>query len=131
MTSTSINPSERMIDYSEALATWTTRYVDPSGFECVFSIQAATGSEVLKKAQSAIERLGEVKCVPYTRRQSIVGNELKKLDKQDLTVQVKQEGNARKVMCPIHNVEMTLWTKGGHSWYSHRWNDGWCNGKKQ
>jgi hypothetical protein len=123
--------NEGSFGYSEATATWTTRYVDPSGFECLLSIQAESGSEVLTKAQGALERLGELKCVPHTQRQPDNGNEQKKLEKQAPTVQVKRETNTGKVMCPIHNIEMTLWTKGTRSWYSHRWKDGWCNGKNQ
>lgn len=131
MTFNNLHPSEQLIGYSEALATWTTRYVDPSGFECLLSIQAESGSEVLTKAQGALERLSERKCLPHTQGQPNNGNEQKTPEKQATTVQVKQGANTSKVMCPIHNVEMTLWTKGTRSWYSHRWNDGWCNGKNQ
>ena len=31
--------------------------------------------------------------------------------------------------CPIHQCEMTRYTKGNQSWYSHRTADGWCRGK--
>jgi len=32
--------------------------------------------------------------------------------------------------CPIHQVEMTKYSKEGRSWYSHRLDDGtWCKGK--
>ena len=42
-------------------------------------------------------------------------------------------GKPETKMCPIHGVEMKLFTKNGGSWYSH--NDEttggeWCNGKK-
>ena len=32
--------------------------------------------------------------------------------------------------CPIHNIEMSEFTKGDRSWFSHRLPDNsWCNGK--
>jgi len=33
--------------------------------------------------------------------------------------------------CAVHNVEMTLNTKDGRSWWSHRTDDGWCKGKRK
>jgi hypothetical protein len=41
--------NEGSFGYSEATATWATRYIDPSGFECILSIQAETGAEALEK----------------------------------------------------------------------------------
>lgn len=31
--------------------------------------------------------------------------------------------------CPLHGVEMTKRESNGRSWYSHRWEGDWCNGK--
>ena len=129
MTNTSLHPSERLVGYSEALATWTTRYIDPAGYECLLSIQAETGSEVLTKAEGALERLAELKCVPHSQKQPNNGNEQKKFEEPTPTIQVKQDASSEKPICPIHGVEMTKWNKNGRSWHAHRWNDGWCNGK--
>ena len=52
------------VGYSEALATWSVRYIDPSGFECILSLQGETGAEVLKKSEGAISYLTETNCLP-------------------------------------------------------------------
>ena len=128
MTEKSIGLVESEVGYSEALATWTTRYLDPSGFECMLSIQAETGIQVIKKAEGAIVRLTELKCLPL-HPGNHNGNGQQEASKSDTSIVVKQDGNPGKVMCPIHHVPMTRWTKNGRSWYAHRWNDGWCKGK--
>ena len=130
MTNTSLHPSERVIDYSEALSTWSTRYIDPTGFECILSIQAETGAEALKKAESAIAHLTEGKCIPL-QKDSHNGQTGTTEMKPETTVLVKSDGNDGNPVCPLHGVEMTKWTKNGRSWYAHRWNDGWCNGKQK
>jgi hypothetical protein len=33
--------------------------------------------------------------------------------------------------CGLHNVQMTLTTKDGRSWYSHRVNGQWCKGRQR
>ena len=130
MAETSISPSEYTAGYSETIATWTTRYLDPSGFECILSIQAESGSEALKKAQGAISHLTEAKCIPL-RKESHNGGNKTNGNNSGGTVMVKSDSNSKNPICPIHGIEMTKWTKDGRTWYSHRWNDSWCNGKKQ
>lgn len=128
MTETSVGFVEGQPGYSEALATWTTRYLDPSGFECMLSIQAETGIQVIKKAEGAIAHLTELKCLPlHPRNHNGHGQDTE--PKSDTTTEVKNDGNSGKVFCPIHHIEMTRWTKNGRSWYAHRWDDGWCKGK--
>jgi hypothetical protein len=95
-------------------AIWTVRYLDPSGFECQLSIEGSTGTEVLKKALSAIDKLKESQCIPITRGQTPA---------QD-TEHYKEE----ELQCPIHKVKMSRWSKGNRTWYSHRWEGGWCKG---
>ena len=34
-------------------------------------------------------------------------------------------------MCPIHNVTLRRFEKNGKVWYSHKLDDGWCNGKRK
>src|SRR3990167_5662617 len=33
------------------------------------------------------------------------------------------------MICDIHQEDMRQFTKEGRSWYSHKTDDGWCNGK--
>ena len=124
------NSLEGSFGYSEVSATWTTRYLDPSGYECMLSIQAETGAEALRKAESALTHLTEAKCLPY-HRGAYQANGKGNGHKPGATVMVKPDGNSENPTCPIHGgIEMHKWTKNGRTWYSHRWNDGWCNGKK-
>ncbi len=59
--------SEMETGYSEANATFSVCYLHISGYECILSIQAETGTEVLKKAESAIAHLTEAKCLPLRK----------------------------------------------------------------
>jgi len=128
MTEKSASFSEGQVGYSEALATWTTRYLDKSGYECVLSLEAENCAQVLTKAEGAIAYLTELKCLPlHPGNHSGHGQE--KEPKSDTTTVGKNDGNSGKVFCPIHHIEMTRWTKNGRSWYAHRWDDGWCKGK--
>ena len=122
------SPPETVFGYSEVTATWTTRYTDPSGFECLLSLQAETGAGALQKAQGAITHLIKAKCLPVVHRNNHNGHQDGLSKKSDATVMVKQDGNPK--ICPIHNIEMTKWSKNGRSWYAHRWNDGFCHGEK-
>ena len=100
-----------------ASATWSVRYHDPSGFECVLSLESASGVEVLQKAQAALVKLSESGCTP--------------LHNSQISSDKNKESKAEKVMCPIHNVPMREWKKDGRKWYSHKLDDGsWCKGGK-
>jgi len=100
----------------DSSAIWTVRYIDPSGFECQLSLEGSSGIEVLKKAESAIERLKESQC------SSIVRYPASSPDKEE---EIKEDEH----LCPIHQTPMKLWQKNGRSWYSHRWNGSWCKGE--
>ena len=123
------NQLEGSFGYVEATATWATRYLDPSGFECMLSIQAETGAEALRKAEGAIAHLTEGKCLPH-HRDAHNGYGQGNGHKSGATVMVKPDGNSKNPICPIHGIEMHKWSKNGRTWHSHRWEDGWCNGKK-
>lgn len=100
-----------------ASATWSVRYRDPSGFECVLTLESASGVEVLQKAQAALVRLSESGCTP--------------LHNPQVPSAANAEAKAEKVMCPIHNVPMREWKKDGRTWHSHKLEDGsWCKGGK-
>ena len=119
--------NEGSFGYSEVAATWVTRYVDPSGFECILSLQAESGADALKKAEGAIKHLSEAKCVPLHKGSSIIDNR-DNGKHSGKTVLVKSDG--KNPICPIHNIEMQKWSKNGRFWHSHRWNSGFCNGKE-
>ena len=97
--------------------TWSVRYHDPSGFECVLSLESASGVEVLQKAQAALAKLSESGCTPLRNPQ--------------ISSDKDKESKAEKVMCPIHKVPMREWKKDSRTWYSHKLEDGsWCKGGK-
>jgi len=122
------NNTEGSYDYSEDLASWAVRFIHPTGFQCILTIQAGTGAEALKKAESALSHLVEAKCTPI-RKEAHNGNERDNGHRSGKTTLVKSDGNDKTVICPLHNVQMQKWSKNGRSWYAHRWEDGWCHGK--
>ena len=107
--------------FTEAPASWNTRYVHPSGFECQITLRGETGTELLEKVQNAIEYLLQHDCQPYTYARN--GH-----------VQAKDfsNGNGKDEdasWCPIHECHMRKWEKDGRIWYSHKVNGEWCKGK--
>ena len=123
------SPLSGSFGYVEATATWATRYLDPSGYECLLTIQAESGSEVLQKAKVALGHLTNSQCQPL-HKENKNGGEKDNGKHSGETVMVKPSGNGQNPICPLHGVEMTRWSKDGRTWFSHRWDDGWCNGKK-
>ena len=113
---TSNNDQNNDLLFSEAPASWNTRYIDPNGFECQFTLRNDNGLELLEKANSAIKHLLKNDCQPYSYRGNNRTNNSK-----------GQSNNA--VICPIHDCEMRRWEKDGKVWYSHKVNGEWCNGK--
>ena len=114
---------EREVEFSEALATWSIRYVSKTKFECILSIQANSGIQVLAKAEDAITHLVKAGCVPlHSASQNNNGS------KAEPIIEVKQENLTEPRVCPIHHVPMKLWQKSNRSWYSHRTPTGWCKG---
>ena len=126
MTETSITASPTM-ENMDALSTWSVRYRDPSGFDCILAIQGETGSEVLKKAKGALSHLTETKCAPVHK--ALPQEEAVSKDTGS-GPQILVKPNGENPICSLHGVEMTKWGKNGRTWYSHRWEDGWCNGKQ-
>jgi hypothetical protein len=100
----------------ESNATWSVRYLDPSGFECLLSLDAGSGLDVLKKGQRALERLLEGDCTPVVHKAAE-------------TIQQEKE-NADEAICPLHHMPMKQWQKNGRKWYAHKTAEGqWCKGK--
>lgn len=114
MTDNSNSTPEQVLRELESNAVWSIKYLDPTGFECSLFIDGPNGTEVLRKAHLAIERLKELKCVPVHQASTISKSIL---------------DNDRVSICPIHHVEMKLWKKGNRSWYAHRVDGKWCTGK--
>jgi len=97
----------------DTYATWSVRYVDPSGFACQLFLEARSGSDVLKKAQKAIEKLLETHCLP--------------IPIEGIKSNVGQKSQEEASFCPLHQTTMKLWQKGNKSWYAHKTPDGkWC-----
>jgi hypothetical protein len=97
-------------------AIWTVKYVDPSGFECQLSIEASSGSEVLRKAQLVVEYFKEKQFAPILRVPSLP---ISKLDDKD---EVHR--------CFLHGgVPLKRWEKNGNVWYAHKFEGRWCRGK--
>jgi len=111
--------------FSEAPASWNTRYVDPNGFECQLTLRAETGQELLEKVDGAITYLQKNGCQPYHYKVGYQGGNNKSM---------KSKGNGNQPddnpsWCPIHQCEMKRWEKEGRVWYSHQVDDEWCKGK--
>ena len=112
--------------FTEAPASWNTRYVDPDGFECQITLRAVSGQELLEKVNGAIAHLLDNDCTPYSYR----GGYKSKANKASKDGNNKGDGHANNAAwCPIHECEMRLWEKDGRSWFSHKVNGDWCKGK--
>jgi hypothetical protein len=100
-------------NHNEAPASWNCRFYNPQGFSCQLTLRGTNGKELLDRAEAALTWLEEVGCRPSPIKTN--GN---------------SSGNATGTSwCPIHQCEMKLWEKDGRSWYSHKTDEGWCNGK--
>jgi len=116
---TKLNLHESETSFSEAPASWNTRYVHPSGFVCQVTLRGDKGSELLEKVNKVIEYLLQNNCQPYTNF-------------RNGTIQSNTNSNNKKddaSWCPIHKCHMRKWEKDGKVWYSHKVNGEWCKGK--
>jgi hypothetical protein len=98
--------------FTEAPASWNTRYLTPEGFVCQITLRGENGKDLLDKAGIALSFLLEHGYLPD----------------QKPNHNGKHEGR----QCPIHGCEMKRYEKDGHTWFSHKLQDGsWCRGRKQ
>ena len=103
------------ITFQEAPASWTTHYIDPSGFECQLTLRAASGADLLKKAGMALSTLVAAGCTPAVINPPSNG---------------KSHEQPTVAVCEFHNAEMKKHEKDGQVWYSHKLADGtYCKGK--
>jgi len=111
MTTDSIIKSDNL--YSEAPASWNTRYVTQEGFVCQITLRGETGKDLLEKANLALGYLIDKGFKPDAHNGSSTPNKETK-------------------RCEIHQCEMRKHEKDGKSWFSHKTEDGsWCYGKQR
>ena len=116
--------------FSEAPASWNTRYIDPNGFECQITLRGENGSELLEKAANATAYLLKNGCIPYTYRTNNRPAETKTGEAKNGKPQNNGNGNNdNPSWCAIHQCEMKRWEKDGRVWYSHKVDGQWCTGK--
>ena len=118
------------LPFSEAPASWNTRYLDPSGFECQITLRGETGQELLEKAHSAIAFLLENGCTPFIYRPSSAAKAAE-TPKNGNNGESSGNGNGNghkdgdPAWCPIHQCEMKRWDKDGRVWHNHKVDGQW------
>jgi hypothetical protein len=120
--------------FTESPASWNTRYLDPSGFECQLTLRADNGSELLEKANNAILFLLTNACTPaiYFRNGMYKSeSKAKEIEKTELSSENNShiDQTPSPSWCPIHFCEMKRWEKNDRVWFSHKTPEGWCSGK--
>ena len=123
-------PNVKVVPFTEAPASWNTRYVDPNGFECQITLRAETGSELLEKVSGAITYLLNNDCVPYSYNRG--GYRGPANNKSKATKGGNNSGKNQSddpAWCQTHQCEMKRWEKDGRIWFSHKVDDDWCKGK--
>ena len=99
------------VQYLEAPASWNTKYLDPSGFECQITLRNGNGLELLTRAAKCMEALIAQGCTPVTFKAN-----------------GKTNGESR--VCALHDAELIKHDKDGRVWYSHKLASGqYCNGE--
>ncbi len=127
--------NNRTTQFTESPASWNTKYLDPSGFECQLTLRAENSQDLLEKVTNAISFLLANACTPAIYfRNGIYKSDSKSTEKKISSV-TNGENNISKqatseAWCPLHEIEMRKWSKNGKIWYSHKTVDGsWCSGK--
>jgi hypothetical protein len=119
--------------FSEAPASWNTKYLTPEGFECQITLRAESGSELLEKAANAIAYLLKSGCLPYTyrpvQRPAPEPKSAGESNPNSNGTSSRNSDTPNPAWCPIHQCEMKRWDKNGKVWYSHKIDGMWCTGK--
>jgi len=117
--------------YTEAPASWNTRYVTPAGFICQITLRGDSGKDLLEKANIALNWLMENNFLPCenTFKPKFNGKKSESSNTKSNN-QIGDSSEQAANPCPIHHCEMRRFEKNGRIWYSHKTDDGgWCNGK--
>ncbi|MBV6452075.1 MAG: hypothetical protein MHPDNHAH_02826 [Anaerolineales bacterium] len=103
--------------FTEAPASWNTRYVTPEGFACQITIRGESGRDLLEKAGVALSFLLEHGYKPEDTHRPIRNN-----------ATASKSGK----WCELHECELKRFEKDGKIWFSHKASDGsWCRGKQK
>ena len=110
---------------NEAPCSFNTTYLDKRGFVCQVTLRSEDGTDLVKRVDAMLDWLLEQDAAPVDR----YGN-------ATITPTAASNSNGHTgnghgpSWCPVHQVEMKQYSKNGHSWYSHKTDDGqWCRGK--
>jgi hypothetical protein len=115
MTTNSIKPEPA---FTEAPASWNTRYVTPEGFTCQITIRGESGRDLLEKAGVALSFLLEHGYKPEAHGRPQRHNH--------------RNGQGSRKACPIHQCEMKRYEKDGKAWFAHKTSaGGWCHGTQK
>ncbi len=121
-----INTNSSNGAFSEAPASWNTRYSTPDGFVCQLTLRGESGKDLLEKANAALNWLIDNGYQPSEYKSNrYVNNNSSKATQEKTEVSNSTGEN----LCPIHHCEMQKWEKNGKIWYSHKVEGGWCTGK--
>lgn len=115
--------------YTEAPASWNTRYVTPTGFVCQITLRGDSGKDLLERANVALTWLMENNFLPCenTYKPKFDG---KKSSNNSQASSTQNNNGQAPTICPIHQCEMRRFEKNGRIWFSHKTDDGgWCKGK--
>ena len=115
MATNMINKSDGV--FTEAPASWNTRYITPDGFTCQITIRGESGKDLLEKAGIALS---------YLIQQGYKPEENSRQPRHN------HNQNQSGEWCPIHECELKRFEKDGKVWFSHKAADGtWCRGKQK
>jgi len=101
--------------FTEAPASWNTRYISKQGFECQLTLRADDPMQLLKLANEIMAKMVEAGIQPAVGNGHASNGETAQGD--------------NPAWCAIHGCEMKRHEKDGKVWYSHKVGDKWCRGK--
>ena len=87
--------------FSEALASWATRFLHPSGFQCQITIETSNGLEALQKGEIAIAHLIEANCVPVLSGLQNGNSNIKESSQESIEDKSQKEQSETRI-CEIH-----------------------------
>ena len=120
--------------FAEAPASFNVRMQSPDGFDCMLTLRATSGAELLPKVGQVIEwakAKGYKPTVNGYGRGNGNGHAAPKPKGDAGGDALTDEKGKQYKMCETHQARMYARTgKDGQTWYSHQLADGtWCKGK--